>query len=46
MKAVTIKHKSTGNIYNAEMYTSFVYLIDEVRKITIDEFNDFFEIVK
>jgi hypothetical protein len=44
MKA-TIKHKTSGRIYKAEIYNSFVYLIDEMRKITKEDFNDFFEIV-
>jgi hypothetical protein len=45
MTTTTIRHKSTGNLFNAEFYNSFVYLVDELRTITIDDFNDFFEIV-
>lgn len=43
MKAV-IKHKSTGKLYEAEIYTSFVYLVEEMREISKQDFNDFFEI--
>lgn len=45
MKTTTIKHKSTGNTCEAEIYSSFVYLVDEMRQISKQDFNDFYEVV-
>ena len=47
MKMITtIRHKSTGNLFEAEIYSpSFVYLIDEMRTISFEDFNSYFEVV-
>jgi len=41
----TVRHITSGRVQDAEIYTSFVYLVDDMRKITKQEFEDFFEIV-
>ena len=45
MEITTVKHVSSGHTYRAEIYQSFVYLVDEMREISIEAFNDFFKIV-
>ncbi|MCK9164026.1 MAG: hypothetical protein M0O93_06745 [Bacteroidales bacterium] len=46
MKKITIRHKSSGHIHTAEIYSSFVYLIEAMRNITKEESNLYFEEVK
>lgn len=46
MDTVTVKHMSSGHTYTAQLYTSFVYLIADMRVISIEDFNDFFEVVQ
>lgn len=46
MKSTAIKHKRSGNVYTAEIYRSFVYIVELTYEITKQQFNDHFEIVK
>lgn len=46
MDTVTVKHISSGHTYTAQLYTSFVYLVEGMRVISIEDFNDFFEVVR
>ena len=43
---ITVRHKSTGHLFQAQIYNTFAYLVDEMRTMPIESFNDFFEIVK
>lgn len=45
MDTITVKHVSSGHIYTAQLYTSFAYLLESMRVISIEDFNDFFEVV-
>ena len=46
MKTAKAIHKSTGHVYNVEIYTTMVYLIDECRTITIQDFKESFDLIK
>jgi hypothetical protein len=45
MKTTVAKHNTTGNLHNVQIYTTFVYFIDRMDQISINEFNEFFTIV-
>ena len=45
MKTMKAIHKSTGHIYNVEIYATMVYLIDEMRTISFEDFKAYFEVI-
>ena len=42
----TIKHKTSGNLFEAVIYSSFVYLVEDMRKISREDFEAVQRIVK
>lgn len=45
MKKAIVKHISTCNLYEVEIYTSYVYILSQMRSISIQDFELYFEIV-
>jgi len=45
MKKVKAKNKVSGKIYTFEVYTSFVYIVEQMREISKIDFLDFFEVI-
>lgn len=45
MKKAIAKHISSGNLYEVEIYTSFVYILSQTRYVPILDFELYFEIV-
>ena len=43
MKAV---HKSTGRVIEVEIYTSFVYFVEEIRTVSRIDFDEFYQVIE
>ena len=40
----TATHKSTGNIHNVEIYSTFVWFTDQMREVTRLDFDELFTV--
>lgn len=45
MKTAKAVHKSTGRMIEVEIYTSFVYFIEEIRTISRSDFDEFYKVI-